>query len=460
MNSPSKLFSRLSSLIPRLSSLIPRRPKVAVLGIDGVPYSLLARFIKDGIMPNLAGIAKNGTLTAMTASIPEVSSTSWSTFMTGVNPGKHGIYGFTELQKDSYKWRFPNAGDMKSETLWDIAGRNNKKSIVLNVPSTYPAKELKGILTAGFVALDLKKATYPESAYEYLKSIGYRMDVDTGKAKESPDALAEDIDKTFIIRKNAILHFLDNHEWDLFIGVVTETDRLHHYLWVALQDERHPLHNFFLNFYKKLDEFIGEMYLRVGNDIPFIILSDHGFTSIKKEIYVNWWLRDKGYLKFKKENPESFEDMQEDSKVFVLDPARFYIHLRGKYPNGSVEAGEYEGIRHNLKDELLSLNINGEKIIKTVLFKEELYNGGCLEDAPDLVALSYEGYDLKGSINKTVFAGNGFLTGGHTRENAVFFINRKIKERDINIVDVGPTIISLLGIKENRFDGRCLADKA
>jgi predicted AlkP superfamily phosphohydrolase/phosphomutase len=174
-----------------------RKKKVVVLGIDGVPCSLLKRFIKKGIMPNLSQLVQEGTLAEMTASIPEVSSTSWTTFMTGVNPGRHGIYGFMELEKDSYKWRFPNFDDIKSETLWAIADKNNKKSIVLNVPSTYPARKLNGILTAGFVALDLKKATYPESAYEYLKSIGYRMDVDAGKARESSQALAEDIEKTF-----------------------------------------------------------------------------------------------------------------------------------------------------------------------------------------------------------------------------------------------------------------------
>lgn len=445
-----------SKLVPYLSSLVSRQQKAVVLGIDGVPYSLLSRFIKDGIMPNLANLAKKGTLTTMTASIPEVSSTSWSTFMTGVNPGKHGIYGFVELQKRTYKWRFPDSNDIKSDTLWDIAGRNGKKSIVLNVPSTYPAKELKGTLTAGFVALDLKKATYPEAAYEYLKSIEYRIDVDTQKAQESLGALAEDIDKTFSIRKKTILHFLDNHEWDLFIGVITETDRLHHYLWIALQDEGHLQHNFFLNFYKKLDAFIGEMYSRTGDDIPFIMISDHGFTTIKKEVYINCWLKEKGYLKLKKGNPDSFEEIHEDSKVFALDPARFYIHLKGKYLFGSVEAHEYEGLRQRLKEELLSLVIDGEKVIRTVMFKEDIYNGSLYDDAPDFVALPNDGYDLKGSINKNHVAGKGFLTGGHTREDAFFFINRKIKGRDINIIDVGPTVISLLGIKENSFDGRCL----
>lgn len=439
-------------------NLKSRKEKVVVLGIDGVPFTLLNRFMDEGCMPNLSTLTKKGTFTSMTASIPDVSSTSWSTFMTGVNPGKHGIYGFTELQKNSYKWRFPNSGDIKSSTLWDIAGKNNKKSIVLNVPSTYPARKLNGILTAGFVALDLKKATYPESAYEYLKGIGYKMDVDTQKARQSSDALAKDIDKTFDIRKNAILHFLDNHEWDLFIGVITETDRLHHYLWNALQNKEHPQYNFFLDFYRKLDSFIGEMYHRTGDDISFIILSDHGFTAIKKEVYINTWLKEKGYLKFRNEKPETFEDMLEESKIFALDPARFYIHLKDKYIHGSVNGSEYDSLRQKLKEELLSLVIDGEKAIKTVLFKEDIYHGSLYDNAPDLVALPYEGYDLKGTINKTELAGKGFLTGGHTREDAVFFINRKIETNDVNIIDVGPTIISLLGIKENSFDGRCLVD--
>jgi len=432
-----------------------RNHKVVVLGIDGVPYSLLNRFIDQGIMPNLASLAGKGTLTDMTATIPEISSTSWSTFMTGVNPGRHGIYGFMELQDGSYKWRFPNSSDLKSSTLWDIAGKNGKQSIVINVPSTYPARELNGILTAGFVALDLKKATYPESAYEYLKGIGYRMDVDTRKAQESASALAEDIGQTFEIRKKAILHFLDNKDWDLFVGVVTETDRLHHYLWAALNDTDHAQHTFFIDFYKKIDGFIGELYSRTGDDIPFIIVSDHGFTTIKKEIYLNVWLKEQGYLSFRKDKPESLEDMNPESRVFVLDPARFYIHLEGKYPHGSVTMSDYNTLRNKLKNELLSLTFDGEKVIKSVYFKEELYNGDMFDRAPDLVVLSYDGFDMKGAINKTELSGNSFLTGGHTRDNAVFFMNRDINSKDVNIVDVGPTILSLLGI-HGSFDGKCL----
>jgi xylulose-5-phosphate/fructose-6-phosphate phosphoketolase len=110
---------------------------------------------------------------------------------------------------------------------------------------------------------------------------------------------------------------------------------------------------------------------------------------------------------------------------------------------------------------LLILHLNGYKIANPTIFdrmdREELkglFVG--YGHKPDLVALPYEGCALKGSINKAQVTGKGFLTGGHTRNDVVFYINREIEQQDINIIDVGSTIISLLGINENRFDGRCV----
>ncbi|MEW6003369.1 MAG: alkaline phosphatase family protein [Nitrospirota bacterium] len=428
--------------------------KVVVLGLDGVPCSLLNSFIDEGVMPNFARLKEEGTLCSMTVSIPEVSSTSWSTFMTGVNPGRHGIYGFMELQKENYSWRFPNFNDLKSKTIWEIAGDHGKRSIVLNIPSTYPVRPLNGMLVSGFVALDLKKASFPEKLYQYLSNIGYRLDVDAKKASKSIDEFTDDIMQTFRKRKEAINYLYESEEWDLFIACITETDRLHHYLWNALDDSFNPYHDFFLNFYRELDEFIGTFYSKIDLSIPFIILSDHGFTGIKKEIYLNAFLREKGYLRFTKEHPATFEDIDHSSRAFILDPSRIYIHLKGKYAHGYVDEDLYEILRSALREDLLSINVNGEKVIKEVYFKEDLYSGNFFDDAPDLVALPYDGYDLKGSITKNDLAGNSNLTGGHTRENATFYINQKINCDNINIIDVGVIVLRLLGITKGNLEGR------
>lgn len=431
-----------------------KKTKVAILGIDGVPCSLLKDFIHKGIMPNLSSIVKDGSLREMDASIPEVSSTSWTTFMTGVNPGKHNIYGFIGLNPNSYSLYFPDSGDIKSDTIWDILGKHNRQSIVINVPSTYPAKPLNGILTAGFVAVDLQKATYPHSAFEYLRKIGYKMDVDAQKARVSLEALAEDIDMTFKKRTEAILHFYDNHAWDLFIGTITETDRLHHFLWSALGDETHSLHGFFIDFYKKVDALIGQFADRCGKNTTFLIVSDHGFTDIKQEVYLNAWLMEKGYLKFRKESPESLEDIHPDSIAFALDPSRIYINLKRRYPSGCVDDSAYDDVRSKVKKDLLDLHIDGVKVMNQVYTKEEIYHGPNLHSAPDLIALANTGYDLKGTIIKKTVFGRSIFTGAHTRDNATFFINRPIPEGQINIMDVAPTVLKIMDIPYADFDGK------
>ncbi len=433
-----------------------KKERAVVLGLDGVPCSLLKEFAEQGIMPNVRALLEEGTLCSMNASLPEVSSTSWSCFMTGVNPGRHGIYGFMELRKEDYGWKFPNVLDLKSRTIWDIAGDSQKRSVVLNIPSTYPARPLNGMLVAGFVALDLGKATYPVSLFEYLKKIGYKLDVDAGKAVKAVEAFKEDILHTFRKRVEAIDHLYTNEECDLFIAAITETDRLHHYLWTACEDKSSPHHPFFMDFYRELDAFIGAFRKKVGSS-PFIMLSDHGFTAIKKEVYLNRFLMEKGYLRFSNADPESFEALQSDSQAFALDPSRIYVHLKKRYPRGSVPDEDYDAIRNKIRADLLAMSDDGNKVIKEVHFKEAVYSGACVADAPDLVVLPFEGYDLKGSLTKKEIFGNGPLTGGHTRDNALFYINKKIDCSSPNIVDVGATVLSLLGIDTGALDGRPLA---
>src|SRR5207244_6383240 len=112
-------------------------------------------------MPNLAALMAAGTAAPMRSSVPVVSSVSWTGFMTGQNPGKHGIYGFTDVKPGTLTTFFPNFGNVKSETLWDVAARAGKRAIVLNVPHPYPAPALNGLLASGFVAVSLDRAVYP-----------------------------------------------------------------------------------------------------------------------------------------------------------------------------------------------------------------------------------------------------------------------------------------------------------
>lgn len=415
------------------------KPKAVVIGLDGVPYTLLKNLIRKGCIPNMASIFETGYFGQMSVCVPEISSVSWSSFMTGAQSGEHGIFGFMDLEPGKYKMYFPNFKQLKAPTIWDDLAALEKKTVVINMPATYPAREINGALISGFVAIDVNKAVYPSSLVSRLKEMDYRIDLDTMKAREDHGFLFRDLDTTLKGRERAV-HFLWSEiDWDLFIVVVTGTDRLMHFLWEAFEDDRHAYHNAFLDYFNKVDAFVGQVYekflgLEGSNDGKnfFCMLSDHGFTGIKTEVYLNRWLQENGYLKFQKQEPETIADIGPRSTAFALDPSRIYINLEGKYPHGTVKTKDYERIRLEIKQGLEALSLgDGNRIVKEIFFKEELYHGPYVDQGPDLVILSLHGYDLKGKVNSHMVFGRTNLTGMHTQDDAFFFSSSGIQCRSI-----------------------------
>lgn len=424
----------------------PVRKRAVMIGLDGTPCSLIKRFAEDGTMPCLGKLLGQGMLKQMTTTIPEISSVAWSSFMTGTNPGKTGIYGFLDLKPQSYKIYFPNATHVKGDTIWDILGRAGKRSVVVNVPSTYPAREINGVLISGFVAIQLERATYPQSLLPRLKEVGYQIDVDARKIKESDDALMADVFHTLERREIVLLELFEKEDWDLFIGVITETDRLQHFFWEAIEDPNHKFHARFREFYTRVDAVIGKIADRIGKDDTLFIMSDHGFAPLTRQVYLNHWLKEHGYLNWSKEVPDTLEDIAAGTKAFVMDPARVYVNVKGKYPMGSVDPADYRAVRDQLKREMLEIEVDGQPIIERILEKEEIFTGSNLDVAPDLCLLPKRGFDLKGAVNKTVLADRDVFTGMHTQDDALFWIGSpNVRGGDATIVDVAPTILDALG---------------
>ncbi len=133
-----------------------------------------------------------------------------------------------------------------------------------------------------------------------------------------------------------------------------------------------------------------------------------------------------------------------------MDPGRIFINLRGREPLGSVNPGkEYEALRDELMEALGQLRDpeGGEPIIEKVYKREEIYSGECFPQAPDLVAMPNRGYDLKGSVKKSVLAQKGFVNGTHTYDDAMIYIRgQHISKDGVAIVDVMPTILNLMGV--------------
>ena len=424
--------------------------KTVVIGLDGTPYSLILKLTQQGICPNLSKLIPTGSLLEMKSTHPAVSSVAWASFITGMNPAKHGIFGFMERVPNKYDVYFPNSRHIMGMPLWDILRDYNKRSIVINMPSTYPASEMNGILIAGFVAIDLARASFPSSIVPTLKEMGYKIDVETQLIHESKDKLFDDLFLTLEKRTQAILHFMKNEVWDLFIGIFTETDRLHHFFWESLERNDQKYSPLFLEYYKRIDASIGKIMENIDGKTTLILLSDHGFCGLKQEVYINYWLKEEGFLKFKTNQPKSLSDIGEGSRAYCLDPGRIYINLIGREPNGCVELGnEYEQLRDTLISKLTELKDPETKIniIDKIHKREGIYKGKYFDIAPDLVIEPKHGYDLKGAINKESLFSKGIFSGMHTYDDAFVYVNNKnIIKYPLEIIDVTATILDSLDI--------------
>ncbi|HEM62178.1 MAG TPA: nucleotide pyrophosphatase, partial [Chloroflexi bacterium] len=279
---------------------------------------------------------------------------------------------------------------------------------------------------------------------------GYRLDVDPWQAREDKDKFLEDLYYTLAKREEAISHFMETEDWDFLMLQIMETDRLHHFLWEEMETGHPKYAPAFLKLYHQIDALLGRLHDRLDEDTTLLVMSDHGFTLMKKEVYINRWLEDQGWLFFTKQPPDSLKDIHPDSRAYSLDPGRIFVNLRGREPLGSVGLGQdYERVRSELIDSLSALSDpdSGEPMIERVYRREEIYSGPCYDQAPDLVAMPHRGYDLKGSIKKDVLTDRGVINGAHTYDDAMLYVQgQEVRKDEVAIVDVMPTILHLMGV--------------
>ncbi|MBN2425501.1 MAG: alkaline phosphatase family protein [Calditrichaceae bacterium] len=408
--------------------------RIFVLALDGTPYSLLKKLSALNIMPNLTGMIKKGFLKQMDSVYPPVSSVAWASFMTGLPPAGHGILGFVERDPKTMDWYTPLADRLKGRTLWEKLSDKGKRVFVMNVPMTYPPRMINGISVCGFLGNDILKGTYPEEMGYLLKSMGYRIDANTELAKSDLFLFYKDVMDVLHKRIDVMNYFWRRESWDFFMVHIMETDRLQHFFWEFFETKKQPFYDMFIQFYRYIDKIIGDILSGIPDNMGFLALSDHGFTTLKKEVYINHWLEQMGYLRYNKTNPQNLKDMDGSSLAYSLYPGRIYINLRGRERWGRVASEiEYEIIRNEISQKLYTLKDpdSGESIIKKVFKGEEVFENvptasfenRSFDDLknrffPDLLAVAGEGYDLKGNLIPGALFKKKHFNGTHTYDDA------------------------------------------
>ncbi|CCC39206.1 alkaline phosphatase family protein [Haloquadratum walsbyi] len=434
-------------------------PRVAFVGIDGVPFSLLADNPEE--FPTFAALAEEGAGGAIDSIVPPESSACWPSLTTGVNPGETGVYGFQDREVGSDDTYVPMGRDVQATRLWDRVTNADRMATVMNVPVTFPPQRNIQRMVSGFLSPSVEKATHPESFADDLAAADYRIDVDAKLGHDDDKtAFMENAYETVDRRFEAFTDIIDRDDWDLFFGVFMTTDRVNHFLFKDYEEERDD-RELFMEFYRTVDEYIGRIREQLPDDVTLVIASDHGFTTLEYELHCNAWLEEQGWLSYANDDHDELADISSESRAYSLIPGRFYINLEGREAHGSVPESEYEDTRDELKTMLESLEgPDGNLVADRVVEREEAFRGDHDDIAPDLVVIPNHGFDLKSGFSghESIFD-TGPRNGMHSFDNATLYVdNPAVDIQDADIYDIAPTILELMDIEYSRteFDGASL----
>jgi len=415
------------------------KSRVFIIGIDGATFDVIKPMVGAGELPVFARLMERGAFGPLLSTPNLISPSAWTSFLTGVNPGKHGIFEFYEKKRDCYGVRFINASDRKAASLWSILSDNGAKVGVVNVPMTYPAEKVNGFLIAGLESPgpEAKGFTYPAGLYEELKGAlgryimepGITSHVMAGDRDTAEALLYESIEN----RKASTLYLMKKYPWDFFNVVFRDTDPAQHCFWKFYDKgspdyEDSPYCRVIPEVYRRIDAAMGEIIAALPEDVTVIVLSDHGFGFRQyANLCLNGWLEGEGHLRsrgkekaaltgrlyrqvekrFKRKTKERLVRLlpglrdRVQSGVFFskidwshtkafADGIRegIYINLRGREPGGIVAPGEeYESLRDEIIAGLMETRDpqSGEPVVDKVLKREDVYDGEMTEMSPDLI---------------------------------------------------------------------------
>jgi predicted AlkP superfamily phosphohydrolase/phosphomutase len=420
--------------------------RVLVIGLDGATFDLIDPWIEEGKLPILAQCIEGGTRSTLQSTPLSNSAQAWSSFITGKNPGKHGIYDFFEAIGDSYGIRFLNASFRKGKSLWGLASDAGKKVGVINVPMTYPAEAVNGFLIPGFDSPGIDgDFAHPRGLMEEINREVGRYILEAGIwgyiRRGKPGIALQKLLEMVKIRTATAKYLMQNRNWDLFVVVYTAIDKAQHHFWKYIDPARpefltEPYSRAILQVYQEVDRGIGELMASAGG-ASVIIMSDHGAgPSGRRTMYINRWLHKEGFLHFKescgvsgqwrrvtytllersnnqirKIFPRGIKELmvrllpavrdKVDSVLFLpgIDwshtvaysrenhPAIF-INMAGREPKGIVQPGhQYESIRNQIMEKLQNLRCpeTGQPIVRQIFKSEDVYQGPETFKAPDII---------------------------------------------------------------------------
>ena len=466
------------------------------VGVDGLTKELIDNNRSN--LPNLNYLLKRGRTCSLKSVIPVLSPPAWVSLVTGVNPGKHGIYDFQHFNTR----RIISALDIRFETLWHRLTQANLKSIVLNVPVTYPPPNINGIMVSGLLTPSLEcKFTTPPELRRRILSQGYRIGIEPQRMFElyANNSYKQTLSLLGAVETNRTDIFRDLlriENWNFAMIVFQELDKIQHFFFGENRIIKHAY-----QIYDKLIGRILEICERKG--LYLLVFSDHGFQAVKNYVFVNRILEQEKILSVNKDNfweyGAAFLDKVSNrwksiiakavkatnttlkSKILSrltgtkqIDFAR--SEIVGGFSTGphiplTVVSRNREKAKRKIIDLFLEMKDHGRRVVDKIYSKQQIYWGPFTNLAPDLVLALRKGYighpsvrDFLPDFAEVEEVPIWMRRYGDHDERAMFIAyhpNETLPSIDKNdkasIFDIAPTVYKIFGLNRGpQLDGNSL----
>lgn len=465
-----------------------QQPKVIVIGIDGGSWNIIDKFIDN--LPNFKRIREDGFATDLLSTIPPVTCPAWKSYSTGKNQDELGIYWWGHVDFEKGSINFFSSLDFKHEEIWDTLNKFGYRSLVINLPLSYPPKKINGMLIAGFPAADADSYTYPsELKKELIQKFQYRIHpkhhIELFKEKT-----VQEIYSIIQTRFDVLYHYLNKDNYDFAHVTIFYTDDIQHYQW---SDEKA-----ILGAYQIIDANLGNIMVAYPHS-NIIIMSDHGFQQTKDSFFINNFLFEKGLLMPQKHKSTTISKLsttvlQNDilmriiNYLFMSLPRKKQIKLKKLFLPGEDEfsieksvdlkeslvvgtkqgpifintkklqekALKYTQFTNNLKDELFHIKTpDNTQLVK------EIFEVKAGKDSPKFIIIPNEGYEIEIQLNKEQVLWKSELNGkegwvAHHRPQGIFLahgkdISKIIFPNPMRIHHIARRILQLYNIPKEYF---------
>jgi predicted AlkP superfamily phosphohydrolase/phosphomutase len=449
-------------------------PRVAVIGLDCATPQLLFGDLADET-PNIKKLIDAGMHGDLASITPPITVPAWACAMTGKTPGQLGVYGFRNRKDHSYDGlAIAHSGSIDAPAVWDELGKRGMRSVLIGVPPSFPPpKQFPGWRVGCFLTPpSAEHFTYPqELEVEITEELGgegnYIFDVPNFR-QQGMDFALDQIFKMTERRFAVARRLVRNKPWDFFMMCEIAPDRLHHVFW-QYYDPSHPLYEpgnkyetAFQDYYRFLDREVGALLELLPSDAITIVMSDHGATAMMGGLCFNDWLIQEGYLKLSESpsGPTPIKDAQIDwDRTAAWGDGGYYgrlfMNVKGREPKGVIEPSQYESVRDELITKLEAAPGPDGAPLGTRVFKPEDVYTEVRGVAPDLIVyfgdLRWRSVGSVGNPSLYTYENDTGPDGANHDRNGVLALaglpdQPMGRAEGLNLIDVGPTILSLYDI--------------